>query len=172
MEQQQVLQQIREFTKAKAGEEAAKVEQLISQLKGLEQELNRTKERLAMMQVESLAASAKEMNGVYVLAAKVEGVDADIMRSMVDNLKSRLGKTAVVLATEKDGAVQYVCGVSKELTPTLHAGKLAKAVAAVAGGGGGGRPDLAQAGGKKVEMLQSSLDAFYKEVKKSLGGDS
>ncbi len=171
-EQNQVLQKIREFTKAKAGEEAAKVEQLLSQLKGLEQELNRTKERLAVMQVETLAATAKEINGVQVLAAEVEGGDPDMMRSMVDDLKSRLGKTAVILATKRDGAIQYVCGVSKELTPKLHAGKLAKAVASVAGGGGGGRPDLAQAGGKRIELLHRSLELFYDEVKKGLGGDS
>ncbi len=171
-EQNMTLQKIREFTKAKAGEEAAKVELVLSQLKGLEQELNRTKERLARMQVESLAASAKDIGGVAVLAAEVEGGDVEIMRSMVDNLKGRLGKTALILATKKDGAIQYVCGVSKGLTPKLHAGKLAKAVASVAGGGGGGRPDLAQAGGKRVELLQKSLDSFYEEVKKSLGGDS
>ncbi len=171
-EQNEILQKIREFTKAKSGEEAAKVEQLISHLKGLEQELNRTKERLARMQVDSLAALARDMNGVKVLAAEVEGVDADIMRNMVDRLKSKLGNTALILATKKEGAIQYVCGVSKDLTPQLHAGKLAKAVASVAGGGGGGRPDLAQAGGKKVELLQKSLDTFYEEVSKSLGGDS
>ena len=93
------------------------------------------------------------MGGIKVLAAQIEGADAKSLRDAVDQLKSKLGSSVIVLATVQDGKVVLVAGVSADLLARMKAGEIAGAVAAQVGGTGGGRADFAQAGGTQPENL-------------------
>jgi alanyl-tRNA synthetase len=81
------------------------------------------------------------------------------MRELVDQLKTKLGSAAVVLASVNEGKISLIAGVSKEQTTRLKAGDLVNSVAIKVGGKGGGRPDMAQAGGDNVSELASALKA-------------
>ena len=115
--------------------------------KRLEKELGELKAKLASSAGADLASQAVDIGGVKVLAAKLEGADPKGLRDTLDQLKNKLGSAVVVLATETDGKVSLVAGVTKDLTGRIKAGDLVKAAAEKVGGKGGGRPDMAQAGG-------------------------
>lgn len=134
-----------------------KVVQLIERSRRLEQELNEIKARLASSMGRDLAAQAVDVAGVKVLAAKLDGADAKGLRDTLDCLKDQLGSAAVVLATEHEGKVSLVAGITKDLTDRIQAGDLVKAVAAQVGGRGGGRADMAQAGGTDPARLPDAL---------------
>ncbi len=98
--------------------------------------------------------------GVKVIAGRVEHVDAKAMRSMVDDLRNRLGSGVVCIAAAKGGKALLAIGVTKDLTDRFKAGELIRVVAGVVGGGGGGRPDFAQAGGKDPSKIEEALARF------------
>jgi alanyl-tRNA synthetase len=104
-----------------------------------------------------LTSQAKDVNGVKVLAAQIEGADAKSLRDAVDQLKSKLGSSVIVLASVQEGKVVLVAGVSADLLTRMKAGDIAGAVAAQIGGKGGGRADFAQAGGTQPENLGKAL---------------
>ena len=97
------------------------------------------------------------MNGIRVLAARMDGLDMDTLRSTVDHFKDKLGSGVVLLASVVDGKVALALGVTKDLTARYKAGDLVKKVAAVCGGSGGGKPEMATAGGKDVEQVDAAL---------------
>ena len=97
------------------------------------------------------------VHGVQVVAARLETGDANALRETVDKLKAKMDKGIVVLATVADEKVRLVAGVTANLTQTLRAGDLVKAIAEIVGGKGGGRPDFAQAGGDQPEKLADAL---------------
>jgi len=101
---------------------------------------------------------------VPVLAAQLEAVDRSTLRSLVDSLRQKLGSAVIVLATSTNGKVTLVAAVTKDLTPKLHAGKIAQAVAQKLGGTGGGRPDIAEAGGKDPTRLDTVLNEVYEII--------
>jgi len=111
-----------------------------------------------------LVAGAVEVDGARMLAARVEDVDAGELRTLVDDLKNRLGSGAVCLAGESGGKVLLAVGVTKDLTARFRAGDLISDVAKVVGGGGGGRPDFAQAGGKDASRIDDALARFRELV--------
>lgn len=96
---------------------------------------------------------AFEVNGVKVLVAEMSGQDMAVLRQNGEMLRDKLGRAVVVLGSARDGKVNLVVFVAKELTDRLHAGEIVSAAAKVVGGGGGGRADMAQAGGKIPENL-------------------
>ncbi len=96
-----------------------------------------------------------------VLAAKVTGFDRDALRQMVDTLRQKLGSGVVVLFSADDGKVALITGVTKDLIPKLHAGKIVQELAKLVGGSGGGRPDLAEAGGKDTSGIETALSTVY-----------
>jgi alanyl-tRNA synthetase len=105
-----------------------------------------------------LLGRAVEVGGVKVIAARVEGLGAESLRGLSDELRGRLGSGIVVLGCEVEGRAQLLGAVTKDLVSAgYHAGKIVSEVAKVAGGGGGGRPDFAQAGGKNPERLDEAL---------------
>ena len=104
-----------------------------------------------------MSTLAKDVGGIKVLAARVEGADAKALRDALDQLKNKLGSSIIVLATVKDGKVVLVAGVSPDLLAQFKAGDIAGAVAAQVGGRGGGRADFAQAGGTQPENLDTAL---------------
>jgi alanyl-tRNA synthetase len=140
------------------------VEKLQSREKALEHELQQLKTKVAQAQVGQLEEQVREVKGVKILAAQVEGLDRNQLRTLVDSLRNKLKTAVVVLASGEDGAVSIVAGVTKDLTAKVHAGKLAGAVATAVGGKGGGRPDMAEAGGKDPSALPAALAQVYSSV--------
>ncbi len=126
-------------------------------VKSLEKEIVRLKEKMAAMSAASLAASAKEVNGMKLVVSKVEGVDAKSLRSMAESLRDKLGDAVVVLAVVNDGKAQLAAGVSKSLNARVKAGEVVSHVAQQMGGKGGGKPDLAMAGAPDVAKLDTAL---------------
>jgi alanyl-tRNA synthetase len=111
----------------------------------------------------------KEVRGIKVLAHRVDNLERPQMRTLVDQLRDKLGSGVVVVGSATDGNVALIAGVTKDLTSRIQAGKVVGAVAQKVGGKGGGRPDLAEAGGKDVTALDSALDEVYKVVESLLG---
>ncbi len=104
------------------------------------------------------ADDSREVNGIKLIARRVEGLEKNALRALSDSLRDRLGSGVVVLASENDGKVALVVSVTKDLTSKVQAGRLVKELAPLVGGGGGGRPDFAEAGGKDpsgIELLLS-----------------
>ncbi|HXZ59809.1 MAG TPA: alanine--tRNA ligase, partial [Steroidobacteraceae bacterium] len=131
-----------------------KVREQLERVKQLEREVRTLKDRLASGKGVDLAAGAVDVQGVKVVATKVDGADAGALRSAVDQLKEKFKSAVVVLASvEGPAKVVLVVGVTDDQTARIKAGELAGAVAAQVGGRGGGRADFAQAGGSKPEAL-------------------
>jgi alanyl-tRNA synthetase len=166
------LKRVAAALKGTTAEVEDKVAQLLERQKKLERELAGLKSRLASGGGGTdLAAGAVKVNGAQVLAARVEGADAQSLREAVDSLKSRLGSAVVVLATvTEDGKVALVAGVTQDLTGRVKAGELAGTVAGLIGGRGGGRPDFAQAGGNDASKLDAALKSVPDLVAARLGG--
>jgi len=148
-----------------------KVREQLERVKQLEREVRTLKDRLASGKGVDLAAGAVDVQGVKVVATKVDGADAGALRSAVDQLKERLKSAVVVLASvEPPAKVVLVVGVTDDQTARIKAGELAGAVAAQVGGRGGGRADFAQAGGNKPEALDAALDSVPEFVRARLAG--
>ncbi len=148
----------------KQAETAGQIEKLLAKEKSLEQQLAQLKNKAAQAEAGTLETQAREIKGVKVLAAQVQGFDRQQLRTLVDSLRNKWKTAVVVLATVEDGNVAIVSGVTKDLTSKVHAGKLAGSVAQAVGGKGGGRPDMAEAGGKDVSALPSALAQVYISV--------
>jgi alanyl-tRNA synthetase len=134
-----------------------KVEQLIEKNKSLEKQLERLKSKLASSTGGEISAQAIDVGGIKVLAVKLDDVDPKSMRDMVDQLKNKLGSSAIVLAVVDNGKVMLCAGVSKDQMGRIKAGDLVNFVATKVGGKGGGRPDMAQAGGNDPSRLAEAL---------------
>jgi alanyl-tRNA synthetase len=142
-----------------------KVREQLERTRALEREIRALKDRLASGQGVDLAAGAIDVQGVKVVATKVDGADAGALRKAVDQLKDRLKSAVVVLASVENAVkVVLVAGVTADLTSRIKAGELVGAVAALVGGRGGGRADFAQAGGSKPEALDAALDSVQEFV--------
>lgn len=146
-----------------------KVAQLLARNRTLEKELERLQGKLAAAQGSELAEQALDVNGLRVLAAKIDGIDPKGLREAVDQLKQKLGSAVVVLATVAGDKVSLVAGVTPDGTAHIAAGPLVNFVASQVGGRGGGRPDLAQAGGNDPSKLDQALQAVPAWVKERLG---
>jgi alanyl-tRNA synthetase len=134
---------------------------LLDEQKQLERQLAELEAKLARSRADDLVASARQIGGVAVIAARVDGLDADGLRAVVDRLRDRLGSGVVCVGSVVDGKVSLVAAVTKDLTKRFQAGKIVQEAAKVVGGGGGGRPDLAQAGGKDPSKLDAALNLVY-----------
>ncbi len=140
------------------------------ELKKLRRELDEARMKSAASSVSSAADQAVEVKGVKVLAQKVGALDRGQLRTLVDNLRNKLGSGVVVLGSvQEDGKVAIIVGVTKDLTAKLQAGKIIAPVAKHVGGSGGGRPDMAEAGGKDADQLDAAL-ASVPEVVAGLMG--
>ena len=166
-EQKELLRGTAELIRAVPDNFREKLERLIDQSQALEKELEQIKSRQAHQAGGDLAQQAVEIDGVKVLGARV---DADIksMRSMLDQLKDKLGSAVIVLASVKDEKVTLVAGVTPDQTERIKAGDLVNAVAVQVGGKGGGRPDMAQAGGNRPQALKEALESIPQWVRERL----
>ena len=155
--QQALIAQLASELKAPTNELANKVAQLSDHAKSLEKELARLKSKLASGQGDDLVNQAIEINGVKVLAATLEGADANALRETMDKLKDKLKTAAIVLASVNDGRVSLAAGVTQDVIAKIKAGDLANFVAQQVGGKGGGKPDMAMAGGTDASALPKAL---------------
>jgi alanyl-tRNA synthetase len=146
-----------------------KVGQVVSHSRDMEKDLERLKSRLAASHGEDLASQAVDVNGLKVLAARLDGVDSKGLRATVDQLKNKLGSAAVVLATVDGDKVSLVAGVTADYTDRIEAGPLANFVAQQVGGRGGGRADMAQAGGNDPSRLAQAIKAVPNWIRERLG---
>ena len=165
---EQRLQRVAELVKGGRDDVDDKVAQLLEKHRLLEKELQQLKGKLASSQGSDLAGEAVDINGIKVLAARLEGADTRVLRETLDQLKNKLGSAAVVLAAVNDDKVSLVAGVTKDQTGKLKAGELVNMVASRVGGKGGGRPDMAQAGGNQPEHLDAALQAVPEWVRQQL----
>ncbi|AEH34119.1 alanine--tRNA ligase [Vibrio anguillarum] len=143
-----------------------KVAEMAAKAKSLEKELQQLKDKLAAKESANLISNVKEIAGVKVLVAQLNGADNKALRGMVDELKNQLGSGIIMLGNVADDKVGLIAGVTKDLTAKVKAGELVNMVALQVGGKGGGRPDMAQAGGTDVNALPSALasvDAWIAE---------
>ena len=147
---------------------AAKVEQLLKRNKELEKELAAAKQALITGQATDHDANVKEIDGIKVLATRMDGADAKTLRDAVDRFKDKLQSAVVVVGSVDDGKVRLAAGVTKNNTDRIRAGDLIKPVAERVGGKGGGRPDFAQAGGNKPEALDAALGSVSDWVAEQL----
>ncbi|TXR66758.1 alanine--tRNA ligase [Bacillus sp. AR18-7] len=145
-----------------------RVDGLFAEVKQLQKENESLTAKLSNIEAGNLTDSVMTVDGVNVLAAKVNVADMNNLRTMMDDLKNKLESAVVVLASVNDDKVNILAGVTKDLiSQGYHAGKLVKEVASRCGGGGGGRPDMAQAGGKNLAQVEEAL-AFVQEYVKSV----
>ena len=145
-----------------------RIEQLMGRNRDLERELERLKSRLASSQGSDLVSQATDIQGIKVLAARLEGIDAKGLRSAVDQLKSKLKTAAVVLAVVNGEKVALAAGVTEDCIDRIAAGPLVNFVAQQVGGRGGGRPDMAQAGGNDPSQLDKAIAEVPNWVRQQL----
>ncbi|HXZ18609.1 MAG TPA: alanine--tRNA ligase, partial [Candidatus Acidoferrales bacterium] len=146
----------------------ARVAELSEELTDLQKKLRQEQSKTVLSQVDELAGRARNVKDVWVLSARVANADREALRRLVDALRQKLGTAVVVLGAAEDGKVSLISGVTKDLTPRLHAGKIVQAVAKQVGGTGGGRPDLAEAGGKDTNSLDKAIGGVYEIVEQML----
>ncbi|MGG0238325.1 alanine--tRNA ligase [Bacillus rhizoplanae] len=145
-----------------------RVDGLFAEVKQLQKENESLAAKLSNIEAGNLTDTVRTVDGVSMLATKVNVADMNNLRTMMDDLKNKLQSAIIVLAAVSDDKVNILAGVTKDLIEQgYHAGKLVKEVASRCGGGGGGRPDMAQAGGKNPEQVEDAL-AFVEEYVKSV----
>jgi alanyl-tRNA synthetase len=135
-----------------------------TEIKRLRRELDRIRMKSASSSVNSISDRVKEVRGVKVLAHRVDNLERRQMRTLADQLREQLGSGVVVLGSASDGNVALIAAVTQDLTSRIQAGKVIGQVAQKVGGKGGGRPDMAEAGGKNPEALDSALAGVYSVV--------
>jgi alanyl-tRNA synthetase len=156
--QERLLEQAAKLIKSNTSELPQRLEALLAGMKELNKEIESLKAKLGSVEAKGLTEKVVTIGDIQVLAAEVQGMDMDALRTIIDGLKAKITSGVIVLGSVIDRKVNFVASVSKDLhNRGLQAGKIIKEVAAIAGGGGGGRPDLAQAGGKIPEKLPEAI---------------
>lgn len=145
-----------------------KLSGILSQNKQLEKDINTIKSKLAAASADDWLSEAQEIAGVKVLVKLLDDADPKSLRDTVDQLKNKLGTSAVLLATASEGKVSLAAGVSKDATKKVKAGDIVKFVAGQIGGKGGGRPDMAQGGGSDVNALPAALESLIPWAKDNI----
>jgi len=158
------LRQAARLLKAGAFEVAQKIEQTQKRVRELEQALEVARGQMAAARSGDLAGQAREVNGVKVIAARVDG-DGNALRDLADKLRDKLGQGVVALGSEQDGKAVLLVAVTKDLTNKVKAGDLVREAAKLVGGKGGGKPDLAQAGGPDAAGLDKALQRVEELVR-------
>ena len=139
----------------------AELDKKDAEIRRLSRELDQARMKSASSSTANIGEKVKEVKGVKVLAHRVDNLERAQMRTLVDQLRDKIGSGVVVLGSASNGNVALIVGVTKDLTSRVQAGKVVGAVAQKVGGKGGGRPDLAEAGGKDAGALDAALDGAY-----------
>src|SRR5450631_3086921 len=147
----------------------AELEKKDAEIKRLTRELDQVRMKSASSSTANVGDKIKEVKGVKVLAHRVDNLERAQLRTLVDQLRDKIGSGVVILGSASNGNVSLIVGVTKDLTSRVQAGKVIGPVAQKVGGKGGGRPDLAEAGGKDASALDAALDGAYGVVEEILG---
>jgi alanyl-tRNA synthetase len=142
----------------------AELEKKDSEIKRLTRELDQARMKQASSSTANIGDKIKDVRGVKVLAHRVDNLERAQMRTLVDQLRDKVGSGVVVLGSATDGNVSLIVSVTKDLTSRIQAGKVIGSIAQKVGGKGGGRPDLAEAGGKDPSALDAALRESYSVV--------
>ncbi|TXX49755.1 alanine--tRNA ligase [Vibrio cholerae] len=148
-----------DYLDAQQAQHDAKVSEMAVKAKLLEKEIQQLKDKLAAKESAGLINQVKQIAGVNVLVAQLNGADNKALRGMVDDLKNQLSSGIIMLGNVAEGKVGLIAGVTNDLTNKVKAGELVNMVALQVGGKGGGRPDMAQAGGTDAHALPSALES-------------
>jgi len=135
-----------------------------AEIKRLGRELDQARMKSASSSTANIGDKVKEVKGVKVLALREDNLERGQLRTLVDQLREKIGSGVVVLGSASNGNVSLIVGVTKDLIGRVQAGKVIGPVAQKVGGKGGGRPDLAEAGGKDPAALDSALAEAYRVV--------
>ena len=147
----------------------AELDKKDAEIKRLARELDQARMKSASSSTANITDKIKDVRGVKVLTHRVDNLDRGQMRTLVDQLRDKIGSGVVVLGSATNGNVSLIVGVTKDLTSRVQAGKVIAPVAQKVGGKGGGRPDLAEAGGKDAAALDEALNGAYGVVESLLG---
>jgi alanyl-tRNA synthetase len=164
------LRRIADIVRASEPELIDHVERLIVQERAFQRQVEQLKNKLAQSAAGSLESQARAVNGSTVLAARLDGMDRQQMRSLADSLRNKWKSAVVVLASAEESGVAIVAAVTKDLTSKVQAGKLAGTLAQAVGGKGGGRPDMAEGGGKDASALDAAMKSLETEIETRLRG--
>ena len=165
-EEEGMLQQAANLLKSKPNELVTKVESVLATIRELERENESFSSKLANNQLVDVMETAKQINDVTVVSARVDVKDNNSLRQMMDEMKQKLSKGVIVLGAGANDKVMLVSGVTEDLKGgNYHAGKIVNHVASQCDGKGGGRPDMAMAGAKDVSKLDEALQSVYDYVK-------
>ncbi|HYR96837.1 MAG TPA: alanine--tRNA ligase, partial [Candidatus Binatus sp.] len=159
--QESLLSDLSELLKAGEDDAKGRLEKLLTEKRELEKRIAELQGKLAGGASRDLLADARHVDGITVLATRVEGLDDKGLREMADRLRDRIKSGVVVLGATQGERAILLAAVTKDLTGRFHAGNIIKQLAPLVGGGGGGRPDFAQAGGKDPARLDEALAAAY-----------
>ena len=162
------LQQVADAVKVQPQEAAARIAQILDNVKHLERELGRLKSKLAASQGNDFAGQVREVKGVKVLAICLDDADSKTLREALDKFKNKFQSCVVVLSAIEDGRVKLIAGVTSDLATKVKAGELVNFVAQQVGGKGGGRADMAQAGGTQPDNLPAALESVAGWVEQRL----
>jgi alanyl-tRNA synthetase len=158
------VQQVCGVMRVKADEVVPRVQQLVSGQKTLEKEIQKLKAALADTKAQEGDDAPRMVQGAPVLVKKVAVDQPAALRDLADKFKDRIKSGIVVLGSVAGDKALIIVGVTKDLEKRFHAGRIVKELSAVVGGGGGGRPDMAQAGGPKPELLDQALEKAYEVI--------
>ncbi|HHW12570.1 MAG TPA: alanine--tRNA ligase [Firmicutes bacterium] len=169
-EERELLKELSALLQTEPAQLTEKVRALLATEAKLKKDLDAIARKAALAEGEELFAAVQEIGGHYYLVAKMTTASMDLMRETVDRFKDKYRSGVILLGAAQDDKVNFVAGVTKDLTAKLQAGNLVKQVAAITGGGGGGRPELAQAGGKNVDKLDEALREGERLIRTGLEG--
>jgi alanyl-tRNA synthetase len=169
-ERLQLLESLAQRIGARSPDELeSRVDAVLAEIESLRRELQRRQRQRANEAAGALASGAREVSGIPVVAASVEGATRDELTRLVDAVRSELRSGVVVLGSVEDGRVPFVVGVTRDLTDRVHAGRLATEIGRrMAGGGGGNRPDFATGSGTEPAKLGAALQHTFTVVEQSL----
>ncbi|OGQ10092.1 MAG: alanine--tRNA ligase, partial [Deltaproteobacteria bacterium RBG_19FT_COMBO_46_12] len=159
-EEERELWKIASSLKSVPGELSSRIERLLERNKELERELSSFQDKLSHQELSNLLPFVREIKGVKVLSAQVDGKDIKRMREFVDQLKGKIGSGIILLGGQSQNKISLIMGVTPDLTHRFNANDLIKKIAFLIGGTGGGRPDFAQAGGTDSKKLDEALKAI------------
>jgi alanyl-tRNA synthetase len=151
------LHHIASLLKSDKASVVEKVSSALQHTKSLEKELEQLKQSMAGQKSKDIMSNVVEVEGIKLLVANMQGVEAKALRGMMDDLKNQMQSGVVALGLANEGKVSLIAGVTKDLVGQFKAGELVNHMASQVGGKGGGRPDMAQAGGTQPENLDKAL---------------
>jgi alanyl-tRNA synthetase len=160
-EEYQSLESAALLLKTARSQVVPRLETLVQEKKNLEKELASVKAKIASKSVADIDSGIREINGVRVLAKRVEIENPSQLRDLADKFKAKLGSGILLLGAKSNGKALLIATVSQDLVKKFKAGEIVKQAAQVVGGGGGGRPDMAQAGGTQPQFLDQALETVH-----------